>query len=60
MASKVEKKKGSEEGKVLCSEVEKDLDLSIIRYSRVVEDCRVLSKALNIKPDVDVVLSIIR
>ena len=42
------------------SEVEKELDLSVIRYSRVEEDHRILSKALSIKPDEDIVLSITR
>ena len=42
------------------SEVERHLDLSLIRYSRVEEDCRILCGALEIKPDVDVVLSITR
>ena len=35
-------------------------DLSLLRYSRVEEDCRVLSRALQITPDVDIVLSITR
>jgi len=37
------------------SEVARSLDLSVIRYSRVWEDCRVLSKALQIKPDDDII-----
>jgi len=42
------------------SEVSRHLDLSVIRYSRVEEDCRVLCKGLDIRPDSDVVLSITR
>ena len=41
------------------SEVAKELDLSVIRYSKVWEDHRILSQALQIQPD-DVVLSITR
>ena len=41
------------------SEVAKKLDLSVLRYSRVWEDHRVLSRALQLKPE-DVVLSITR
>ena len=44
----------------MTSEVEGELDLSILRYSRVEEDHRVLTQALRIKPDHDVVLSITR
>ena len=44
----------------LSSEVATQLDLSVIRYSRVLEDHRVLSEALNIVPEEDVVLSIAR
>lgn len=39
--------------------VAEELDLSVLRYSRVNEDCRVLSKALQICPE-DIVLSITR
>lgn len=42
------------------SEVAKKLDLSVIRYSRVVEDHRVLSRALQITQDKDVVMCITR
>ena len=42
------------------SEVAKRLDLSVIRYSRVVEDHRVLSRALQIETDQDVVMCITR
>ena len=42
------------------SEVAKRLDLSVIRYSRVVEDHRVLSRALQIEADQDVVMCITR
>ena len=41
------------------SALESELDLSIVRYSRVCEDYRVLSRALQIGPE-DVVLSITR
>lgn len=41
------------------SEIAKELDLTVLRYSRVDEDHRVLSKALQIN-DQDVVLSITR
>ena len=44
----------------LKSEVASQLDLSVIRYSRVLEDHRVLSHAFNIAPDQDTVLSITR
>ena len=40
------------------SEVAQKLDLSVIRYSRVWEDHRTLSQALQIQEDQDVVLSI--
>ena len=36
------------------------LDWSVIRYSRVHEDHRVLSQALQVLPEEDVVLSITR
>ena len=42
------------------SEVAKQLDLGVIRYSRVVEDHRVLSRALEIEADKDVVMIITR
>lgn len=42
------------------SEVAKELDLSVIRYSRVIEDHRVLSRALQIAQDQDVVVCITR
>lgn len=42
------------------SEVAQQLDLSVIRYSRVVEDHRVLSRALQIEADKDVVMCITR
>lgn len=42
------------------SEVAKQLDLNVIRYSRVVEDHRVLSRALEIEADKDVVMIITR
>ena len=42
------------------SEVAQRLDLSVIRYSRVVEDHRVLSRALQIEADHDVVMCITR
>ena len=42
------------------SEVAKELDLSIIRYSRVIEDHRVLSRGLQIREDEDVVVCITR
>ena len=42
------------------SEVAKELDLSVIRYSRVAEDHRVLSCALQIEVDHDVVMCITR
>ena len=42
------------------SEVAKQLDLNVIRYSRVVEDHRVLSRALEIEADKDVVIIITR
>ena len=42
------------------SEVATQLDLSVIRYSRVVEDHRVLSRALQIEADKDVVMCITR
>ena len=42
----------------LKSEVAEKLDLSVIRYSRVWEDHRTLSRALQIQEDRDVVLSI--
>ena len=42
------------------SEVGKLLDLSVIRYSRVMEDHRVLSRALQIIQDQDVVMCITR
>ncbi len=48
------------ESKKLSSEVASQLDLSVIRYSRVLEDHRVLSAALNIVPEQDTVLSITR
>lgn len=41
------------------SEIEQALDLSILRYSRVDEDYRVLSRALQICPE-DIILSITR
>ncbi len=44
----------------MATEIEKELDLSVLRYSRVVEDHRVLTKALQIDSDRDVVLSITR
>ncbi len=46
-------------GSKLESEVAMALDLSVIRYSKVFEDHRILSQALDIQPD-DVVLSITR
>lgn len=46
-------------GGKLESEVARSIDLSVIRYSKVWEDHRVLSQALDIQPD-DVVLSITR
>ena len=49
----------SSSGTKLESEIAKELDLSVIRYSRVWEDHRVLSRALQIQPE-DVVLSITR
>lgn len=42
------------------SEVAKQLDLNVIRYSRVVEDHRVLSRGLQIKEDKDAVMCITR
>ena len=42
------------------SEVAKQLDLNVIRYSRVAEDHRVLSRALQIEVDQDVVMCITR
>ena len=42
------------------SEVAKRLDLSVIRYSRVAEDHKVLSRALQIEADQDVVMCITR
>ena len=42
----------------LKSEVAEKLDLSVIRYSRVWEDHRTLSRALQIQEDQDVVLSV--
>ena len=42
------------------SEVATQLDLSVIRYSRVIEDYRVLSRALQIEADKDVVICITR
>ena len=42
----------------LKSEVAEKLDLSVIRYSRVWEDHRTLSRALQIQEDRDVVLSV--
>ena len=42
------------------SEVAKRLDLSVVRYSRVLEDHRVLSRALQIKADEDIVMCITR
>ena len=36
------------------------LDLSVIRYSRVDEDHKIISRGLRINPDQDVVLSITR
>ena len=47
-------------GKRMESEVAKELDLSVIRYSRVAEDHRVLSRALQIEVDHDVVMCITR
>lgn len=44
----------------LQSEVAKQLDLSVIRYSRVWEDHRTLSQGLQIREDQDVVVSITR
>ena len=44
----------------LQSEVAKKLDLSVIRYSRVWEDHRTLSRGLEIQEDQDVVISITR
>lgn len=44
----------------LQSEVAKQLDLSVIRYSRVWEDHRTLSQGLQIREDQDVVISITR
>ena len=44
----------------LQSEVAKKLDLSVIRYSRVWEDHRTLSRGLQIQEDQDVVISITR
>ena len=51
--------RGRNEASVERSEVARSLNLSVIRYSRVWEDHRVLSKALQIKPDDDI-LSITR
>ena len=42
------------------SEVAKRLDLSVVRYGRVLEDHRVLSRSLQIKADEDVVMCITR
>ena len=42
------------------SEIKEALDWSVIRYSRVHEDHRVLSQALQVLPEEDVVLSITR
>ena len=42
------------------SEVAKQLDLNVIRYSRVFEDHRVLARALEIMEDKDVVMCITR
>ena len=47
-------------GEKVESEVAKQLDLNVIRYSRVVEDHRVLSRGLEIQEDRDVVLCITR
>jgi hypothetical protein len=38
----------------VASEVARELDLSILRYSKVWEDHRVLSEGLNISPDDDI------
>ncbi len=48
------------ESKKLSSEVASQLDQYVIRYSRVLEDHRVLSRALNITPEQDIILSITR
>lgn len=50
----------AERGVSVESEVGKQLDLSVIRYSRVVEDHRVLSRALQIIQNQDVVMCISR
>ena len=46
--------------KKLENELAKDWDVSMIRYSRVIEDHRVLSKGLQVKRDEDIILSIAR
>lgn len=56
---KGEEKTEKTEGQELKSTVAEKLDLSIIRYSRVWEDCDVLCRGLDIQPN-DVVLSITR
>lgn len=44
----------------LKNEAAEELDLTVIRYSRVFEDHRVLSEALDITADSDTVISITR
>lgn len=48
-----------QEGEQLKSEIAVKLDLSVVRYSRVWEDCEILCRGLDIQPS-DVVLSITR
>ncbi len=42
------------------SEISDYLDLSVIRYSRVEEDCEILAVALDVQADSDIVFSITR
>ena len=51
--------RSQQEGEKLESEIAVKLDLTVIRYSRVWEDCDILCRGLDIQPN-DVVLSITR